>query len=322
MSDLYPNQTAARKNWILRHRGPRRPRDPWKAAPFIVEIERSANGQPEPTATLFLTNSECPWHCLMCDLWQYTLPDRTPPGSLTGQIQSALQTLPPVNTLKLYNAGSFFDPKAVPTAELEAIARACSQFERVIVECHPALVNRSSVLRFKNALQGQLEIAMGLETAHPEVLEKLNKGITLDGFRQAAASLAKHAIDLRTFILLRPPFLSEEEGIEWAVQSVRFAQECGSLATVIIPTRAGNGALDQLQTHGLFSPPQIASLEFTLAQSIQHRQQGNVFADLWDLETFSRCSHCYPQRRQSLEAMNLSQLPTPPIECPMCPTNA
>ncbi|MFM1944753.1 MAG: hypothetical protein RI897_3735 [Verrucomicrobiota bacterium] len=321
MSDLYPDKVSHRNQWILRHRGNRHPQDPWQAAPFVVEPERSATGEIENTATLFLTNSECPWRCLMCDLWQYTLPGPTPPGSLVRQIQLTLEKLPPAHTIKLYNAGSFFDPKAVPTSELKDIAHACGHFDRVIVESHPSLVHRSSVLQFRDALSGQLEIAMGLETIHPEVLAKLNKGITVEDFQKAASTLLRHCIDLRTFVLLRPPFLSEEEGIHWAVQSVRFARQCNSTATVIIPTRTGNGALNQLQTQGLFSPPKLSSLEISLSQCLQS-QSGRVFADLWNLEKFSHCPQCYEQRRESLLKMNLSQTPAPPTQCPHCAGSA
>ena len=34
-------------------------------------------------------------------------------------------------------------------------------------------------------LRGQLEVALGLETVHPEVLARLNKQMTLDDFARA-----------------------------------------------------------------------------------------------------------------------------------------
>ena len=42
--------------------------------------------------------------------------------------------------MKLYNAGSFFDPRAVPDADYEGVAAALAGLSRVIVESHPALV--------------------------------------------------------------------------------------------------------------------------------------------------------------------------------------
>ena len=42
--------------------------------------------------------------------------------------------------MKLYNAGSFFDPRAVPEADYDDVAAALAGLSRVIVESHPALV--------------------------------------------------------------------------------------------------------------------------------------------------------------------------------------
>jgi len=87
-------------------------------------------------------------------------------------------------------------------------------FERVIVECHPALIGDPAV-RFRDSVNGRLEVAMGLETAHPEVLARLNKRMTLDQFARAAEFLRGHDIALRVFILVKPPFLDEAEALEW-----------------------------------------------------------------------------------------------------------
>ena len=60
----------------------------------------------------------------MCDLWRNTLDETVPPGAIATQIRSALEQLPPVRQVKLYNAGSFFDPAAIPPAEDAGIADA------------------------------------------------------------------------------------------------------------------------------------------------------------------------------------------------------
>ena len=90
-------------------------------------------------------------------------------------------------------------------------------------------------------LAGHLEVAMGLETVHPEVLAKLNKQMTLDDFERATRFLNERGIPVRAFILLRPPFLTEDEGVEWAIRSIELAFEWGIECCSVIPTRAGNG---------------------------------------------------------------------------------
>ncbi len=100
---------------------------------------------------------------------------------------------------------------------------------------------------------------MGLETVHPEILERLNKRMSTGQFEEAAKKLRKNDIDLRVFILVNPPFMIEEEAVEWAVLSLEFAFECGETAATLIPTRAGNGAMDELSGVGDFSPPSLAT---------------------------------------------------------------
>ena len=301
----YPETARDRNRWILSRRGPRNAVEPTRPYAFLVEQERAVTGEIVSVATVFLTNRECPWRCLMCDLWKNTLPESVPPGAIPNQIDYALSRLAPARQIKLYNSGSFFDPRAIPPGDFSAIAERVRPFERVIVECHPALVDEA-VLRFRDSIAGKLEVAMGLETVHPDVLRRLNKGMTLEQFSRAAEFLRTHDIALRVFILVKPPFLNEPEALEWACRSIDFAFECDATVASLIPTRFGNGALEALAARGEFSMPSLETLESAMDYGIALRR-GRVFADLWDLEKFSACAACFPDRRARLERMNLSQ---------------
>jgi radical SAM enzyme (TIGR01210 family) len=283
---------------------------------FFAEDERSSEGEIVSVNTLFLTNRECPWRCLMCDLWKNTLTDTVPAGAIPAQIEYALARLPSSRYIKLYNSGSFFDPRAIPVADHPAIASQLTPYERVIVESHPALINKNS-LRFRDLIPGRLEVAMGLETVHTGVLPRLNKRMTLDQFSVAAELLRRNAIDLRVFILVKPPFLREAEALHWAQRSLDFAFQCGASVATLIPTRGGNGALEALATQGDFEPPSIATLEACLEYGLG-LHQGRVFADLWDLQRFSTCAACYEARAARLLQMNLRQTIPDRLECHVC----
>jgi radical SAM enzyme (TIGR01210 family) len=350
----YPETNRERDRWIVSHRPVRHEVDPQRPYAFLVERERAESGKIVTIATIFLTNRECPWHCLMCDLWRHTLTETVPAGAIPKQIDFALAQLiqpvaagfnapesdgatgggppPPataIRQIKLYNSGSFFDPQAIPLADHPAIAERVGSFERVILECHPALVN-DSCLRFRDLLVGQasrskaiskppprLEVAMGLETVHPEVLPRLNKRMTLDLFSRAAEFLRRNEIALRVFILVKPPFLDEAEGLEWAKRSLDFAFACGATVASLIPTRGGNGALEVLAKQGEFSPPKLSTVEAALSYGIA-LGKGRVFADLWDLEKFSECADCFPGRWARLQRMNLEQFLPPMLRCDLC----
>lgn len=284
---------------------------------FLVEQEHSAHGQTVDVATLFLTNAECPFRCLMCDLWKNTLPRSEPPGEIPEQIRFALSQLPPANQIKLYNSGNFFDPKAIAFDHYEKIAALVRDFDTVIVENHPKLCG-DSCLEFRDLIHpAQLEVAIGLETCHPELLASLNKGMTLRDYEKAARFLLSEGISLRTFILLKPPFLNEEEGITWALKSMEYAFDLGVNCCSLVPTRRGNGIMEQLHLQGKYSPPLGSSLEFVLELGVSmHR--GRVFMDTWDVEKFFHCAHCRQSRIDRLKQMNLQQTVLPAIECEVC----
>jgi len=408
ITSVYPEQSRERDRWILSRRSQRNPVDPRRPHAFLVEEERAESGEVVSLATIFLTNRECPWRCLMCDLWKNTVTETVAVGAIPAQIDHALaqcragvppaperrtvpdgiaapdsyailenhkdrpDACPTLRQIKLYNSGSFFDPLAIPPGDYVAIADRVRAFERVIVECHPALVGESA-LEFCDLLSmtdvnrvgphhsqptpdpsqegnssgtlaaplpgigggfasgratlnssahgtGQLrklEVAMGLETAHPQILAKLNKRMTLDQFRRAAGFLRENDIALRVFVLVKPPFLDETEALHWTQRSVDFAFDCGATVVSLIPTRLGNGALETLAARGEFSPPKLATLEAALDYGIGLKR-ARVFADLWDLERFSDCKECYARRRARLHEMNLRQSIQPRVACECC----
>jgi radical SAM enzyme (TIGR01210 family) len=314
----YPATNLERDKWILERRPERETLDPQKPYLFFVEQELSASSEILPVATIFLTNRECPWHCVMCDLWRNTLTASVPPGAIPAQIDSALSQLPSARVLKLYNSGSFFDARAVPVEDHAAIAGRADNFERLIVENHPALVD-DTCLCFRDRLKCRFEIAMGLETVHPDILPKLNKRMTLDQFSTAAAFLRAHDIDVRVFVLVQPPFMQPHEAILWAQRSVDFAFDCGATAVTLIPTRGGNGAMEVLAGKKQFSPPRLETLEASFSYGLGLKR-GRVFADLWDAERIPCCPVCRIARISRLHQMNLSQSNLAPARCDSCAT--
>jgi radical SAM enzyme (TIGR01210 family) len=317
LTPAYPVRGSERDKWILAQRPARVSLDPRRPYAFLVEQECSAAGETIPVATIFLTNRECPWRCLMCDLWRNTLVDTVPAGAIPEQIDYALTRLPPARQIKLYNSGSFFDRNAIPMEDYPTIATRVSSFERTIVESHPSLL-KESCLQFRDLLSNRLEIAMGLETVHPQILDRLNKQMTLDQFSKAADYLQRNEIDLRVFILVQPPFMKEDEALYWTERSLDYAFDCGATAATLIPTRSGNGAMEALTQLGEFSPPRLDIVESAASYGLNLRR-GRVFVDLWDLGTAAAaCPTCHSTRIKRLQEMNLRQQVLNPVSNDRC----
>jgi archaeosine synthase beta-subunit len=328
LTPAYPPGRAERDRFVLERRSLRPRPDPWRHQGVLVEDERAADGALARVATIFLTGRECPWRCVMCDLWQHTIVDDTPPGALAKQLDDALAVLDVPGArpaqVKLYNASNFFDPRAVPEADYEAIAARLISFNHVIVESHPALVG-DRLVRFAAALARAaggaepptLEVAMGLETAHPDVLRALNKGFTPEQFARAADRLRREGASLRAFVLVGVPFILPSEQQEWTARSVSFAFDCGASVVSLIPTRPGNGALEALGA----ATPLLTDLEVAFARALPN-PAGRIFADLWDLERFADCRSCFGARQSRLRLMNLEQRMHPPVVCLDCGTTS
>lgn len=314
-------------DWILRSR-PSLPR-PEPSDRLLGQQDEWEPSSPQPgcnsvrVRTLFLRGSECRFRCTMCDLWQYTHLEPTQPGHIPQQIQSGLADIasldPPPVWLKLYNAASFFDSKNIPAVDLPAIAHQVRGMQRVIVENHPRLLISDLITDFRDRIQpARLEIAMGLETVHTEVLRKLNKQMTLADFQNAVQFCHNRQVAVRAFVLLQTPWLDHCSAMKWCQASIDAARDMGVEHISVIPMRAGNGAMDLLAHDGEFDLPTAAMLEQILTKNLAHTDS-LITADLWDWDKLrGTCQQCSGPRRFRLAEMNLHRRFLPSIPCERC----
>lgn len=308
---------------IRRRRGPKIVPDPARPIAQFREEERRLDGSLAPVLTVLLAGAECPFTCIFCDLWRRTLDRPTPLGAIPRQLDAALREtgpLPATCGVKLYNASNFFDPRAVPPEDDASIAALLQPFDRVTVECHPRLVGRRC-LEFADRIPGRLEIAMGLETADPAALARLNKGMTLDDFDLAAAHLSSAGIGLRVFVLLPAPFVPAARAVESALDAVRYAVDRDAGHVTLIPTRDGNGAMDELREQGHWTPPRRNVIEEAM-EACADISSAVVTVDLWDIERFLVCRRCRPARVARLRRFNHTGSAGPPVHCPACTSSS
>jgi radical SAM enzyme (TIGR01210 family) len=321
-------EAVSLSTWVRALRSPKLPiEDPARALSWFWERERDPESGEIATLTVLLAGAECPFTCVFCDLWRQTLDGPTPRGALPAQLRAVLGeagSLPGRCAIKLYNASNFFDPRAVPPEDDAELAALLAPFARITVECHPRLLGERCA-SLARRLRGRLEVAIGLETIHPEALARLNKGMTVGDFDSAAARLREIDIALRVFVLVGAPFLPPERAVEWAVRSAQHALERGALRVSLIPVREGNGSLEELRRRGDFTPPTLEQLEEAFDRSLKIQvgkkkptEKGIVTVDLWDLDRFASCPACLPARRERLARMNLSGRIEPRVVCPSC----
>jgi hypothetical protein len=259
----------------------------------------------------------------MCDLWVNTLDESVPRGAIAHQIRTALATLPPARQIKLYNAGSFFDPQAIPVDDYEEIAAAvagsiASSWSRIPRFCGVPTARRAGASGIWSAVGSKWPSASRRCTRRR--WRALNKRMTLDDFAAAAQFLARHRSPCGVFVLLDPPFVPHHEAADTALSGVRTARSVGATACTVIPVRGGNGAIDALPVE---QRPRLGlrELEWVLQEALAGGPEGpplrnrmRVFADLWDIERLYDCG-CSRDRAARLGRMNREQAAPPPVAC-------
>lgn len=295
------------------------------------EVERGVHADRRRTLTVFLAGAECPFTCLFCDLWMHTLPGPTPRGALPEQLRIALSEAAeepeavegaespgrPGRAIKLYNASNFFDDRSVPPEDDRALADLCAPFDRVTVETHSRLLGDRAE-RFGASLDGRLEVALGLETTHPSVFPRLNKGMTLPDFDRAVGWARERGIGIRAFILVGLPWVAPAEFATWAARATDHAAGIGVDRVSLIPLRRGNGALDALADRGDLSPVTLRHVEAAFERSLALAGGRMIVeVDPWDLDALGTCRKCAAPRIERLRVGNLEQAlgPAPGCHC-------
>ncbi len=128
--------------------------------------------------------------------------------------------------IKIYTSGSFLDEREVPAETRQAIAETFADRDRIVVESLPDFVDREKVREFTE--QGlETDVAVGLETATDRVRHDcVNKYFDFADFEDACAEARAGDAGVKAYLLMKPPFLSEQEALEDMKSSVR---RCGAV---------------------------------------------------------------------------------------------
>ena len=98
------SEAISNNKWIVSKRGAKNLVDFNRPYTWLVEKERSISGEIEDTAIIFLTNKECSFKCLMCDLWKNTTNQSVTVGAIPKQIEWALSQMPKTKHIKTATA--------------------------------------------------------------------------------------------------------------------------------------------------------------------------------------------------------------------------
>mgnify|MGYP000882020693 FL=1 len=225
------------------------------------------SGREEDAMVAIFRTSGCSWAkkggCTMCGYSSASLSEVTS-EDLMSQIDAVMERYEGEKFVKLYTSGSFLDDGEIPPEVRERIFREFSGCSRILFESRPEYVTRETLSRVPKTVT----LALGLESSDPEVLSKsVRKGFTPDDSRRAGECAKELGLSVRTYLLLKPPFMIESEAIEDALRSIAFA-DAFSDEISINPVNVQRGTyLEHLWRRGGYRSPWIWSLVYVIARA-------------------------------------------------------
>jgi archaeosine synthase beta-subunit len=228
--------------------------------------EESWHGQRTPAFVIILRTRGCYWAdlkgCSMCGYARDTLGRSATPEELARQLARALAVYRDQPYVKVYTSGSFLDDREVDPASRRALFAAfAGRARRLLIESLPEFVDEGRLGPLRDAFGGEIEVALGLESTQPEVLGRLiNKGSSPAEYLAAAGRLRAAGVLPKGYLLLKPPYLTEEESVEDVLASIRTAHAAFDTLSVN-PVHIQNGTVvEWLYRRGRYRPPWLWSV--------------------------------------------------------------
>lgn len=225
--------------------------------PRIWKEKELLDGKIVNSMVIILRTKGCKWAhisgCSMCGYFKETYDAGY--DEIKKQIDMAYENYENEEIIKFFTSGSFLDGEEIPK-ELQTYAlKKFSKAKKIIIESRPEFIDG---LKY---LEGNIEVAMGLESANDKVLEySINKGFNFKKWFEAAKIVKKYGKKLRVYILIKPPFLNEKDAIMDAINSVKKVKDIADTISFNPTSIHGKTIVEQLWKRGLYRPPWLWSI--------------------------------------------------------------
>lgn len=209
--------------------------------------------------------------CTMCGYFNDSITDITE-KEIEEQIELALQRYQGEKIVKIFTSGSFLDEREVPPRlQTKMLEKFFERADKIIIESRPEFIKNLDLIgRIPDGRT--LEVAMGLESANDRVLEySVNKGFTFQEWRAAAEGVVERGMELKTYILVKPAFLTEKEAIEDAINSAKKVSDISNTLSFNPVAIHANTLVEYLWRRGLYRPPWLWSVADIL------KRAGDIF---------------------------------------------
>jgi archaeosine synthase beta-subunit len=263
---FHANSLVRKSNIRVRSARPRE-QDAWRYAVREQRVTMDPRPSRERVLTfVYFRSFGCRFdragECTMCN---YAAAERVDAESIVASVREALAQRDHYDALGISPFGNMFDDTEVPAQARDEIFAMAAGTDAAIMSCEsrPETLSDELIGRTVRVLGGKrLFINLGLEAAHPWVQAHcVGKSLSNDSFCSATAALRRHGAFPVSNVLLGAPFLTEEEAVQSAVGTIRWALSHGSHLCVLFPSNVKGWTLQEwLWERDMFRVPSLWSL--------------------------------------------------------------
>ena len=275
------------------------------------------NDKTEDAYVIILRTKGCSWAlksgCTMCGYFNDSMWKNISDTDMTKQFGRAVENYTQERIVKIFTSGSFFDDNEVsPKVRKTIFEELVETAEKVSVESRPEFITEKKLSEVKNIFQDKIfEVGIGLETASDVVREyAINKGFAFKQYKKAAELIKKQDIKLKTYVLIKPPFLTEKESIN---DSIETADKIKSYTNSISfnPTNVQRNTLvEYLWKRRQYRPAWLWSVIEILKESKKNENNIHMQCDIaggGSPRGARNCRTCDKQVLKAIESFSLSQ---------------
>ncbi|AMM54303.1 archaeosine biosynthesis radical SAM protein RaSEA [Pyrococcus kukulkanii] len=167
--------------------------------------------------------------------------------------------------IRIFTSGSFFDSAEVRRETRRRIFKEIAKLDNVyevVVETRSEIIKKEWVEELAEIVEGKwFEVALGLETANDDIAEvSINKGNTFEQFVRASEIIHDAGARVKTYLLLKPIFLSERDAIEDAKYSIERAEPYTDTFSINITNIQRGTLYEMIWEKGEYRPPWLWSV--------------------------------------------------------------
>ncbi len=260
MNELSKFCKSFKKNFTQKKLDPEKPGRTWSEKDLL-------DGKIVDAFVIILRTSGCSWArnsgCSMCGYFNDSMWEKVSDKDLLHQLDTAMENYSGERYVKIFTSGSYLDEKEIkPQIRNEILNKLVERVDKLSVESRPEYITNKILSEIKDIFHSKkLEISIGLETANDFVREHaINKGFTYIDYKNAVQMIKKYKFNLKTYVLIKPPFLTEKEAIEDCINTVSKIKNSSNTISFNPTNVQRNTVVEYLWKRKQFRPPWLWSI--------------------------------------------------------------